>query len=718
MNEFVRQFVIESRELVEQAMDDLLALEKAPRDRERLDSAFRAFHTLKGGASIVEFHAMERAVHAAENPLASARSGTRPLGASDIEGCLACLDQVAQWLQAIEAAGELPRDAELDAVAIERRFRPDTGAAPQDAKAWLPALLEAHPDAAKRARTAVRYSPDDDAFFRGEDPLARVRALPGLLALQLDPAAPWPPLDAMDPFACNVALNLLVELAPAQVGQAFGDAARQCEIVPLQGAAGFSPAALALLEAQIALLAESRAQHTVARLASAAATAINVMRALGRSAEVRRLEEVSLASIEQRDPALLAREIRAAIAAPSEAAGAAAKPDGAAAKTLRVDAARVDALVRLAGELAVAKNAIGHAVKLLRERDDPVARMLGSRQAGLERLVGELQRSVLGLRVLPLRAAFQRFPRLVREMSAELGKPATLLVEGEDTEADKAIVEMLAEPLVHVLRNAIDHGIENTPERAAAGKPATATIRLKAARQGDHVIVEIADDGRGIDPGRVREVARAKDLVTPEALAGMTDADLLQLVFAPGFSTAATVTEVSGRGVGMDAVRTAIRRYGGQVELDTRAGQGTTVRFLLPFSVIVSQVMTVSAGGQTFGIPLEAVRETLRVPRQSISPVGAGHALVHRGRTVPLVELETLLDAERDGGQRNGDAVVVLFEIDGERGAVEVDGVGERMEVMLKPLEGLLAGLPGIAGSTLLGDGSVLLVLDLGGLLQ
>jgi two-component system, chemotaxis family, sensor kinase CheA len=320
------------------------------------------------------------------------------------------------------------------------------------------------------------------------------------------------------------------------------------------------------------------------------------------------------------------------------------------------------------------------------------------------------------MRVLPLRVAFQRFPRLIRELSAELGKPATLVIEGEDTEADKTIVEILVEPLVHVLRNAMDHGIEDAPRRAAAGKSSSATIRLRAFREGEHVLVEVTDDGSGIDVARVRQVAAERNVVPAEELASLSDAQLIDLIFAPGFSTATTVTQTSGRGIGLDAVRKAVSRLGGLVGVRSTAGKGTTVRFTLPFSVLVTQVMTVEAAGQTFGIPLDTVVETIRVPKSSIFPVGAAHAIVLRNRTIPLVRLAQVL------GQRSADSdeagPIVIAKIDGDLGALQVERIGERMDIMLKPMDGILSGVPGIAGSTLLGDGSVLLVLDLTELLQ
>ncbi len=258
----------------------------------------------------------------------------------------------------------------------------------------------------------------------------------------------------------------------------------------------------------------------------------------------------------------------------------------------------------------------------------------------------ELQRSPSSrCAVLPLRVAFQRFPRLIREMSVDLKKPATLVLEGEDTEADKAIVEVLVEPLVHVLRNAMDHGVEIPAVRAASGKPAVATVRIRAFREGEHVMLEVADDGGGIDVQRVREVAAERKVAPQETLTSMSDGEIIDLIFAPGFSTATAVTELSGRGVGMDAVRTAVKRLGGHVEANSTAGQGTTVRFTLPFSVMMTRVMTVEAGGQQFGIPLDAVVETLRVPRDGIFAIGAAHAIVLRDKTIPLVRLSQALGA-------------------------------------------------------------------------
>ncbi|HUQ52749.1 MAG TPA: chemotaxis protein CheA [Gammaproteobacteria bacterium] len=725
MDELLKQFVIESRELVDKAVEDLLALEKAPNDSHRFEDVFRAFHTLKGGAGIVEFGAMQQALHGAEDALAAARAESRPVSAPDVGNCLSCLDQVVEWLDAIERGGAIPIDADsADIVALFARAgaaKRAAGTVPSTARnGWQAELLDAHRAVAARARTALRYTPATDSFFRQHDPLAQIAELQGLLAVGLALREPSPQLEDLDPFSCNLTITALVAASPPDVTAALADEARHCEIAEVSkqprapGGESVARKGRELLEAQLRLLETTKERRQQGRVASAGLVATNVLRHLGRRAEADAVATAAAVAIAEDRLEPLAEAIGAALN-PVPSAGAAEPRRAQGSQTIRVSSERIDALVRLTGELIVAKNALQHSVKLA-DQATAFGVTLKNQHAALERLVNELQRAVVGIRVLPLRAAFQRFPRLVREMSAELQKPATLVIEGEDTEADKAIVEALVEPLVHVLRNAVDHGVEDAAARAEAGKPAVATIRLTAARKGEHVVIEVTDDGRGIDVARVKQVARERELVAPEAVVAMSDEEALDLIFLPGFSTADTVTQLSGRGVGMDAVRTAVSRLGGQVEVRTALGTGTTVRVTLPFSVLVTEVMTVEAGGQVFGIPLDAVVETLRVEDGGIFPIGAAHAIVVRDRTIPLIRLADLLGGAPARGKGSGP--IVIAQLEGELGAVQVDRIGERMDIILKPLDGLLTGSRGLAGSALLGDGSVLLVLDLGEFVQ
>ncbi len=581
MNEFLEQFLIESRELIAQATDDLLALEHAPKDAARLDSAFRAFHTLKGAAGIMDFDAMGLVTHATEDVLSTLRAGDRAVTPKLVNNCLACLDQITAWLVAMEESEALPEEADADAAGLIARLIP---------------------------------SP------RPEQP------------------APVPAANPGEPTL------------PAH--------------------------AAAILQEQIEVLALPQDEGTPGRTAAAMRVMQNIFTRFGLSAP----------------------------AAPTEPATEdTARPQ-------RMDMARIETLVNLAGELIVVKNAYGHAVSLA---PSPALTKL---QAQLDRLTADMLRGVLAARVLPLRHVFQRFPRLVREMAASLDKPVRLVTEGDATEADKRIVETLFEPLLHVLRNAVDHGIEPPGQRAAAGKPSPAIIRLSAARQSDEVVIEIADDGRGIDPAAIRATAAKRNLATPEALAAMPEPELLELIFAPGFSTAGAVTNISGRGVGMDAVRAAITQLGGRVTLHSTLGTGTTIRFHLPFTIMLTRVLTVEAGGQAFGIPFEAVVETQQFNRKDIAAFGAAEAIIWRGKTVPLISLAATLNLPDTPPA--GIIHTVIVEHGGEWGAIRVDRFGDQLELMLKPLDGLLSGMQGIAGTALLGDGRVLIVLELNEVLK
>ena len=719
MNEFLQQFVIESRELVDAASDGLLALEQSPQDTPRLDEVFRAFHTLKGSAAIVGFPPMEAVMHAAEEALSAARAGRVSLSSARIGLCLSHLDQVTDWLDAIERSGELPREADSQADRLV------ANPAERAAAAWVAGIVTRHRAASTRARSAIRFVPGPDSLYQGQDPVARMTSLPGLLALELTAHEPWGALDTLDPIRCNLVLTALSAAPVADLHVHLEGHTGNCAIVPMatpseeSGHALPSPVA-AMIEAQRALLAEGSTQAFAGRVGSAGASAANALRFCGRieladrisRATAQSLVALSVQPLEEALAQLLTDESPTERAAPADSARA---PETVA-RTFRIDAEQVDALVRLAGELTVVNNAIGHVAKLAQAGDPSLAELLKDRHGALEHLVGELRRSVLRMRVRPLRAVLQRFPRLVREMSANLGKSVKLIIEGDETEADKVIVEMLFEPLLHLVRNAIDHGVESARERAAAGKARTARLLIKAQRNVDEVIIEVSDDGAGIDLARVREVALSRSLITEEQLLTLTEAETLDLIFAPGFSTAARVTEISGRGVGMDAVRRAVQRVGGHVAIRSVAGQETAVTLSLPFSVMLTHVMLVEAGGQMFGLPLEAIIETTRVPQAAIRRVGAAPVVVLRNRSLPVIDLAAVLGMEApvdDDG-----ATLVVAAANGQCGAFRVDRIVERLDLILKPLEGLLAGTPGIMGTTLLGDGRVLLVLDIAEMLQ
>jgi two-component system chemotaxis sensor kinase CheA len=480
--------------------------------------------------------------------------------------------------------------------------------------------------------------------------------------------------------------------------------------------------ATALLESQVELLQEKNADGLIGRVLSAGRVVVNVLQSGGFDSEIANIERAAGAAAAAQDPGPLATAIRR-ILPPVPDGTQTAKgnigPDAAAARVLRVDVERIDTLVKLTGELIVAKNAVGHTAQLARANTDPkiLAQLLKDQHSLLGRLLEELQQSVLTIRVLPLRHVFNRFPKLVREISETLGKPAKLVTKGDSTEADKVLVENLFEPLLHIIRNSLDHGIEPAAERAALGKAPTATIELRAARIGDIVLVEVDDDGRGIDLEKVRSQAVKRQVADADVIAKMSDEDVVDLVFAPGFSTAAAITDLSGRGFGMDVVRSKVERLGGTARIFNRPGQGTRVTLQLPFSVMMTRVMTVEAGGQVFGLPLDSVVETMRLPRSQISAVGKGQAFVLRNRTVPLIDLAKSLGYAKVA-LVPAEANVVLVSIGSQFGGLEVDRFGDRLDIMLKPMDGFLHGMSGVAGTTLLGDGSVLVVLDLQDLLQ
>jgi len=394
--------------------------------------------------------------------------------------------------------------------------------------------------------------------------------------------------------------------------------------------------------------------------------------------------------------------------APSEAV----ESDGVG-RTIRVEAARVDRLADLTGELVIAKNGLSELAAQVERLAEghAVAQALRAQQARIDRLVADLHGTVSKVRLTALAPLFGRFPRLVRETARTLEKSVSFVVEGGEIEVDKAVVDGLFEPLLHVLRNALDHGVETPGVRRAAGKPETGVLRLSARTVGEQVLIEVVDDGAGIDPDRIRTLAAARGLISAQAAEALDDRGAIDLIFLPGFSTASTVSEVSGRGVGMDAVRTAVGRLGGRVDIQSRAGQGSTIRILLPISMVLTKVMVVACGEERYGLTLDHIVETTRVSADRIVPVRAGHAFQLRDQVIPLVRLGDLVGAP-DLTERAAERVVVT-RIGDELVGFSVDAIVERMDAAVRPMSGLLAGARGVVGSTLLANGAVLMILDL-----
>jgi two-component system chemotaxis sensor kinase CheA len=635
VDELLKQFLVEGPELVQQASEDLMALERSPGDATLVDSAFRAIHTLKGSVGLFDLGPMSETLHAAEDLLGALRDGGVGQTSQLIDSLLACVAQTERWLDTLAEAGELPPDAPEVGERLTRRLRADlagAGAAVAPASvsiadmSWAAALMERHGIRAEAPLVAVRYRPDPQSYFNGDDPLAVVRGVPGLTAVDVE----TPPGDpaAYDPFVCALSFDLL-STAP---------------IDAVRAALRFVP-----------------------------------------------------------------DQARIVVVEPS----AAVRPD-AAGRSLRVDAARIDQLVDLVDELMVAKNALAAVAAIAQAGADigDVVSRLRESQVTLDRIAGGLHRAVMAVRMTPVGPVLRRMPRLVREAAAALGKTVDLIVEGHDVEADKAIVDGLFEPLLHILRNAVDHGVELPQGRAKAGKPARATVILRARQQADRVVIEVSDDGRGFDPAAIRAAAVRKGLLSRDAAALLDDAQSLDLIFLPGFSTAETVSELSGRGVGMDAVRAAVGRLGGHVLLSGAPGQGASVTLSLPLTLVMSRIVLVEAGGERFGVPMEDLVETVQLAGDRIVPVRHGRAFVLRDQATPLLDLADLLHLPRKDAL-NDHRKVLVVRSRGEPVGVAVEAIDQRMEVALRPMAGLLAQAPGLLGTTLMGDGQVLMVLDL-----
>lgn len=391
---------------------------------------------------------------------------------------------------------------------------------------------------------------------------------------------------------------------------------------------------------------------------------------------------------------------------------------GAKDQSIRVDIDRLDSVLNLAGELVLSRNRLMRLGSRL--SDSGISQDLHSHMneaiAQLDLVTSDLQLAVMKIRMQPIARVFNKFPRMVRDLARQTGKEVELVLSGEETEMDKTVIEEIGDPLVHLIRNSVDHGMEMPEDREAAGKPRCGRIELSAYQEGRNIIVSVTDDGKGIDAAKVRKSAFDKGLISAEEAEKLSEKDALNLIFIPGFSTASTVSNISGRGVGMDVVKTNIARINGTISVDSEVGKGTRITFRLPLTLAIIQALTVEAGGEVYGIPLSNVIENIRVTASEISTIEGKEVIKIRDRIFPTVRLGSLVSGET-AAQESEWKYIVVIGIGEKQFGIVVDRLHGQEEIVMKSMGEYLKGTEGIAGACITGDGNVILILDMAGLL-
>ncbi|WP_445287971.1 chemotaxis protein CheA [Variovorax atrisoli] len=674
LSQFTQAFFVEAIELLAEMEQLLLELDVDAPDSEQLNAIFRAAHSIKGGAATFGFTALTNTTHVLESLLDRARHGQLRLTGRMIDAFLETKDALQEQLTAYQAGNEPDPDMVAHICGVLQQLALESGdasaAAPAPTPAPAPAPVAVAPAPAPVAAPEPAAAPADAAAGSGALRVRFARLSESECELLTGELANLGKV--LSRTRSNDQLTVLLETTCAP-----DDIVAVCCFV--------------IDESQIDITQEAVSAAAVDAPAPAAAPAA----VAAPTAE---------ASRPQAAPSPAAAP--AAPAAPSAAAASSAA--GKESSSIRVDVEKVDQLINLVGELVITQSMLTQAATML----DPVAyeRFL-SGLGHLERNARDLQESVMSIRMMPMDYVFSRFPRVIRDVSAKLGKQVRLDTYGKETELDKGLIERIVDPLTHLVRNSLDHGIETPDVRTAKGKDATGQLLLSAQHHGGNIVIEVSDDGAGLNRERILAKAMQQGLPVSES---MPDEEVWQLIFAPGFSTAEQVTDISGRGVGMDVVKRNIQEMGGHVEIHSRGGQGTTTRIVLPLTLAILNGMSVKVGSEAYILPLSYVIESLQpLPEHLHSITADGHVIRVRGEYLPLIELHRVFDVA--GAQTHPtQGILVIVQADDSRFALLVDELLGQHQVVVKNLETNYRKVPGISAATILGDGSVAFIIDVG----
>jgi two-component system chemotaxis sensor kinase CheA len=667
MAEIAKVFFQESREGLDIMESGLLSL-GATADTENINTIFRAAHSIKGGSATFGFAEVAGFTHGVETLLDEMRNGVRPVTAEAIQTLLQACDCLREMIAATEAEQPLDqvRIASLNSD-ITHLLGERSPEAPAPAPVPAAAAGKAGSDAASEPTGwRVVFDPVADLLRLRNEPtrmFAELRRM-GAFVAHVD-ASRLPPLDALDPESCYLSWNLEItgQIPRAKLDEVFDwvDSGCRLEFTPTGEPAPVAPAA----------------QPHAANAPPAEAT-------IG-------------------SPAVADRR----------AGGAPAQKAPAESGSIRVATEKLDNIINLVGELLITQSMLSGFADGI-DPDDLDRLRQGLSQ--LARNTRELQESVMQIRMLPISFAFNRFPRIVHDLSLKLAKKVELKLVGEGTELDKTVLEKISDPLVHLVRNALDHGLETPERRLAAGKHEVGTLELAAFHEGGNIIIEVRDDGAGLNKAKILQKARERALVAPDE--ELTDEQIDNLIFMPGFSTAEQISDVSGRGVGMDVVRRNINDLGGHVQISSNEGLGSTIRIRLPLTLAILDGQLVRVGKEIYIISLLAIVETIQVARERVNTlVGRTEVFRLRDEYLPVVKLCDHFGVEPDSRSVE-DGLLVVIEADGKRAGVLVDDLLAQQQVVIKSLESNFKAVPGIAGATILGDGTVALIIDVPGLIR
>lgn len=690
--EDIKVFLDEAEENLQVMEAGILRLEQEAEDPEILQEIFRAAHTLKGSSATLGHKKMAEVTHAMENVLDKLRKGRLFAGAAVTDALFASLDLLKIYKE--EIATGVDSGVQTGEILVLLNAVAEAGGA--TGQATTPAAPVAAPKAATSTGAPAPVLPLDLAE---EAMLSRGKSeglTPYALQIQLDPTSAMPAVRAFQTLLAVGDLGQLVRSWPTQEEVEEDRIGKELKLLFLT------------------VQPEAAIRETLAMIPEIAITA---------------LQPYLEAAVPETAPTPSVSAAAAIAATPADAPQAATEgahapvslKGGRNSRTVRVDVDILDNLMNLVGELVIDRTRLLQVLTQLEvERDgDELTQVMSAAVAHIGRMTADLQDQIQRARMLPVETLFRKFPRMVRDTAQIGGKEVDFTILGEETELDRSVIEEIGDPLMHLLRNAVDHGLEGPADRVKAGKSAKGNVRLEAFHEENHIIISVKDDGRGMDPQRIRSSAVRKGLLTEEAAKRLSDEEAINLIWQPGFSTAEKVSEVSGRGVGLDVVHKNIERLNGSVEVFSALGQGTEFRIKLPLTLAIIRSLQVQVAETTYCLPLGAVVETDRIPSDSIQTVRGRQVIIKRGEVIPLIHLMDAFLLEREPGWTLPEELfIVIVTVMNRHYGIVVDNLIGEGDVVIKPLGQFIGDVPGVSGATIMGDGDVAIILDISSLIN